>query len=337
MSTILIIVFILAFNKIIHVPNKTISTILQRQIPLSAYSNKTTYLTFYSEKFQPKHSSTAKGLAKRFPTTLIAGFSKCGTHALRAYLTLHPSIVAETPEMEFFNFNFDKGFEWYRNLQPESYPDQITIEKTPNYIESKECLQRIHNFNPRMKIIVLVRDPVVRVQSHYARLVFQIDNFNRSFTEWLKENHQRTILRMGNYAPYVRDLYNLFDKDQVLILDGELFAKDPIQILQVCERFLGIEPVFTDNILIFDKKKGYYCINTKISLFKKLKESADKNKIDVETGCFKGSKGRDHPAIPRDIQNQLINFFRPTTEDLFHVIDQKFQWTGFEGDDNDEM
>ncbi|GFS10208.1 heparan sulfate glucosamine 3-O-sulfotransferase 3A1 [Elysia marginata] len=129
-------------------------------------------------------------IRRRLPKALIIGFSKCGTSALRSFLTIHPDIVAPGNEVRFFTDHYSKGLEWYRHQMPKSTANQITIEKTPGYIKTLETLDHIHEFNPKIKLLVIVRNPVTRLQSQYAHHMYKISvsRSNQSivsFEKWL--------------------------------------------------------------------------------------------------------------------------------------------------------
>ena len=47
---------------------------------------------------------------------------------------------------------------------------QITIEKTPSYFVSREAPGRIHAMSPSTKLLLIVRDPALRVLSDYAQI-----------------------------------------------------------------------------------------------------------------------------------------------------------------------
>ena len=71
---------------------------------------------------------------------LIIGTRKGGTGALLEMLHLHPDIKKATKEIHFFDRddNYNRGFDWYREQMPQSFPHQITIEKSPSYFVSSE-------------------------------------------------------------------------------------------------------------------------------------------------------------------------------------------------------
>ena len=119
------------------------------------------------EGFHNVHEST-EGQRQRFPQAMIIGVAKAGTKALRVMLDLHPQIVTAPKEVRFFDReeNFEKGLQWYLDQMPPTKPDEVTIEKTPQF--ATVCApERIHYFFPHVKIILIVRDPIDRAVSGY--------------------------------------------------------------------------------------------------------------------------------------------------------------------------
>lgn len=77
---------------------------------------------------------------RRLPQALIIGVRKCGTRALLEMLYLHPRVQKAAGEVHFFDRdeNYARGLEWYRQQMPLSYPNQVTIEKSPSYFVTPE-------------------------------------------------------------------------------------------------------------------------------------------------------------------------------------------------------
>lgn len=53
---------------------------------------------------------------------------------------------------------------------PLSFPNQITMEKSPKYFVSKAAPVRIREMNPLTKLVLILRDPVVRAISDYVHI-----------------------------------------------------------------------------------------------------------------------------------------------------------------------
>ncbi|BFZ07573.1 hypothetical protein BsWGS_10612 [Bradybaena similaris] len=270
----------------------------------------------------PNEEVGAKSLERRLPKCLIIGFGKCGTYALKSFLTLHPDIVGPNHEIRFFSSYYHRGLDWYREQMPVSLESQITIEKTPNYIVSPEALSRIRKFNDSIKLIVIVRDPLVRLQSMYAHAQAKSKRFNKTFESWV--NIKGNIAYTADYAKHIKEVFRLFDANQVLLVEGEELEKSPLTLLRNVERFLGLCHAFTDDLLVFNRDKGFYCFNQSSWRYPEMEETLS---LDRWTGCFPASKGREHPEIERRLMRQLLVKLNPYNEKLFALLGKRFNWT----------
>lgn len=109
---------------------------------------------------------------KHLPGCIIIGGRKCGTRALLEFIGINSKVVKVHDEVHFFDEDskYSQGLDWYRSQMPYSSEDQITIEKTPAYFVTESAPDRIRAMNQTIKLIVIVRDPVVRLISDYAQL-----------------------------------------------------------------------------------------------------------------------------------------------------------------------
>ncbi|MCR5877530.1 sulfotransferase domain-containing protein [Phenylobacterium sp. J367] len=103
---------------------------------------------------------------------IIAGVQKGGTTALFDYLSDEPRIaLPRVKEVHFFD---DEGQDWAQpdygayHAHWDAPPDgRPRGEATPIYVYWPNSLERIAAYNPAMKLIVLLRDPVQRAWSHW--------------------------------------------------------------------------------------------------------------------------------------------------------------------------
>ncbi|KAI8773275.1 heparan sulfate glucosamine 3-O-sulfotransferase 1 [Biomphalaria glabrata] len=258
-------------------------------------------------------------MKSRLPKCLIIGFAKCGTYSLIAFLAMHPDIVTAKREIKFFNENYDKGLNWYAEQMPPSGSSQITIEKTPGYILSKTTLDRIHEYNSSIKLIVIVRDPVIRLPSSYAH---QEGKRNiPSFPKWFRSVNFTDRM---NYFQYISVVYKVFPKDQILVLCEEQLEDDPLSVMRDVEQFLGIRQAFKEDHFIFNEDKGFYCFNTSYPRFREL---SDVLRVVPATGCFSNAKGRVHPDISPALLREMASIATKYNEQLFALIGKRFNWT----------
>src|SRR5205085_1545691 len=80
------------------------------------------------------------------------------------YALLSPAVDGDFYQPEFYA----RAIEWYGRHFPlphELGPNCITYESTPSYLYFPAAAERIAKYNPRTKLIVLLRDPVERAFS----------------------------------------------------------------------------------------------------------------------------------------------------------------------------
>lgn len=150
-----------------------------------------------------------------------------------------------------------------------------------------------------------------------------------SFEHWINQLEISSKRRLGTFSPYIRDVFNIFKRDQILIMDGDILTRDPALLLQQSVKFLGLPRISTDTIFVFDKTKGFFCLNTTHPYFKGLLEAEGDRPVNPSTGCFNNNKGRQHPEMSQQIFSKLLEFYRTTTEELFELIGKRFDWEGY--------
>lgn len=132
------------------------------------------------------HSPAVTGSSQNpLPDCIIIGVRKSGTRALLHFLNLHPDIVTVTQETHFFddNASYAHGLDYYRSMMPnvsDVTPRQVVIEKTPRYFMKPYVPARIHEMNSSIKLLVVVREPVVRLVSEYVHFYVRKGR-NRTF------------------------------------------------------------------------------------------------------------------------------------------------------------
>lgn len=159
---------------------------------------------------------------RRLPGCIIIGVRKGGTRALLEFLNLHPSIQKASDEVHFFDDNnkYSYGLTWYRKQMPYSFPDQVTIEKTPAYFITDSVPHRIHSMNSSIKLILIVRDPVTRLISDYAQLAENKAKRDRKMASFERMALQPNGAVNVAYKPVRTSLYSIFYSKwiQVIIL-----------------------------------------------------------------------------------------------------------------------
>ncbi len=157
------------------------------------------------------------------PNFIIIGAMKSGTTSLYKYICDHPCILpAAYDEIGFFDSNFHLGFNWYRSMFPRKKQMEelekkkgisITGEDTPFYFWNEEAANRIKKYLPKVKLIVILRNPVDRAFSEFNNIKrdkkLDVD-FETYFKEEIHEleNSPRDISKFSERASIIsRGIY----------------------------------------------------------------------------------------------------------------------------------
>src|SRR5712691_3472231 len=126
---------------------------------------------------------------------IIAGAQKSGTTALHYFLQKHPQLtLGDQQEMHFFDndelFAAPIDYELLHRHFPPAKGPIIAGECTPSYLYHEPAMERICNYNPKIKLIILLRNPVERAFAHWNMQRFK-DREPLDFLAAVKEEKKR--------------------------------------------------------------------------------------------------------------------------------------------------
>ncbi len=191
------------------------------------------------------------------PDFIIIGTQRGGTTSLYRYLTEHPEIgAAFRKEVHFFDRYYEKGLAWYLAHFPERGEYPVVGEASPYYLFHPEAPERIRAAAPRARFIALLRNPVDRAYSQYHMKVARgLEPL--PFAEAIECEPERlaasddplgpawrhhSYLARGRYVDQFQRWFEVFPREQVLVLQSEDFYDEPEAILHQTQAFLGLRP-----------------------------------------------------------------------------------------------
>lgn len=189
------------------------------------------------------------------PNFLIIGGNRCGTTWIAKNLRLHPEVyMPPKKELHFFDSDFAKGWDYYESYFPEekcrSY--KAIGEATPAYIYKPDVAQLIKSRMPDVKLIASLRNPIDRAYSQYWNLFATAPseghiNKRLSFEEKLE--FTPSLIEQGFYDAELSTFYEIFPKDNMLILVYEETTRNPVSEFKKIYEFLGVNPNIVSPIL----------------------------------------------------------------------------------------
>ena len=190
----------------------------------------------------------------------ILGMQRSGTTSLFHYLKKNPEIsYTKIKETNLFsdkvfsknNHNIHSSFKInlqnYKNYLNIKIKSRYLLEASVNHFYSKLAPAKIHKYNSKSKFIIIYRDPILRLKSHYYMDLLNGLNkldMNESIIMELKENKivgsDLGYLEMSKFSKYYKNWLRYFDRSQFLILyHDDLFKSNSGK--EKIENFLKIK------------------------------------------------------------------------------------------------
>ncbi|XP_071106431.1 heparan sulfate glucosamine 3-O-sulfotransferase 6-like [Haliotis cracherodii] len=255
---------------------------------------------------------------KKLPDAIIIGVKKGGTRALLEFLRIHPRVRATGPEPHFFDRNYHEGLSWYREQMPLTTPGQLTVEKTPSYFVTRDVPKKVFNMSRNVKLIVVVRDPVVRAISDYTQAASKRPGMKPFEQMALLDNRTGLVnsswgaVRIGVYPKHLDRWLKHFPLRQFHFVSGERLIVDPAGEMAKVQDFLGLERVITDKHFYLNQTRGFPC----------LKKPGGSGKPH----CLGKTKGRQHPSVDPHVLQRLRDFYKPFNLKFYQMVGQNFRW-----------
>ncbi len=278
-------------------------------------SQKSSYKRFY-QLFVKRHFFGITSPLRVLPNFFVIGAGRTGTTSLYHYLDQHPSLSKSAyDELGFFDDNFHLGLHWYRSLFPSIFTKFriklqthffMTYDVTPSYVRRPWIARRIKKQFPDSKLIIVLRNPVDRTYSHYdlSTKFGEIRTFEEVIEEdmndivtWNDDSKddnyfatkvENSKLARGFYAEQLPVWFELFSKNQILIISSEDLASNTKNIMNDIFQFLNLPK--------------YEILNTK--------------KVNVSK----------YSKMNSNTRKKLVTFFKPYNEQLYEFLNSKFDW-----------
>ena len=206
------------------------------------------------------------------PTFLIIGAAKSGTTALYQCLRQHPEIyMTPIKETNFFAFEGEElkftgvkqnesslsyqkeiitNWKNYEQQFAEVRGEKAIGESCPSYLYIHKAAQRIYSYNPNIKLIIILRDPVERAYSNFLHHVRDRNEWTRNFISAVKAEPKRIeenwwwgfhYVQVSLYFKQVKRFLDLFGKNQTKVYLYQDYLSHPKYILNDILNFLEVD------------------------------------------------------------------------------------------------
>ena len=219
---------------------------------------------------------------------IVAGIQKAGTTMLSKHLSQNDQLfIPFEKELPFFLEKKIDQNNWNNFLENYFYNarnDQLWGTVTPQYTIYPHTLKKINKKFPKVKIIIIYRDPITRFISHYDMMV-RFKKEKRNINKVIKDQIKNLKSLRKSYNKYPADDYislgeysrlnkylKIFPKKNVLKISFDEFKFKPKKTLKRISKFLKIKNNFyySSKIIMPGGKKKLLDIDHD-KIFKKIK------------------------------------------------------------------
>ncbi len=190
---------------------------------------------------------------------IVAGVQKAGTSALDLYLREHPELcLPKDKELHFFDTDHCFAVEpvdyaAYHACFSPGPGHRLLGEVTPAYLYWPTAAQRIARYNPAMRLIVVLRNPITRAFSHW-NMSRRTGREPLPFRQALEAEPERlralplelaksfTYIDRGYYTGQLERLWRYFPREQTIVFKSEDLLGAHAEVLARVADFLGIAP-----------------------------------------------------------------------------------------------
>ncbi len=295
------------------------------------------------------------------PNLFIVGQMKSGTTALHNFLGQHPQVfMSRVKEPHFFcsDFHLESDqhhgkhlfFDFreetaYLQLFAKAKVEKVVGESTANYLYSSVAAEKIHNFNPDAKIIILLREPaefLYSLHSHYVKFTEENEpDFSTALAlETERKQGKYTSPRIMSpsflyysqrvqYYQQVKRFYDRFGSEQIKVIVFEEYKSENDRIYREILEFIEVDPSFTPEYdsLNVNKEVKYKAINdlVNIPVVKNISKSLFSQKFNEFVRDNFVEKLLWHQApkatMPEKIKYQLMQEYQPEVTKISELLD----------------
>lgn len=255
----------------------------------------------------------------RKPDYICIGVQKAGTSSLINYLNEHPHIFMKSKECHFFNkpkqqkLNKEDFKLYERRFITQK---QYVGEKTPSYSCLPYSINKIRKYNPNMKLIIILREPISRAFSQYNMYKNSADPKKRKKVNSTFDNEIQSELHLEIKTP--TDPKTLTSTGKYYIIRGR-YIEQIEHILSIFPRkqlYIGISEQIKANKDSEYKKITNFITNQLDS--KEIYSNSNKNtnKKDVNIGNYK-----KNPPLVRTLKSNYMNISNLTMKNYINFLD----------------
>jgi hypothetical protein len=190
--------------------------------------------------------------------TLIIGAGRSGTTSLFKILESHPEVCfSKIKEVHYFSIEdlYCRGEKYYESFFPHFKNEKIVASADTYLLMDYSAISRIKAYNPEIKIIVMLRNPVDRAYSSYNYSINY--GYHKAYNSFIDSivfekdiENEESIIQRNNLGHFYGSLYGkhlsewskIFTKENLLIITLDELKSNTDGFMNKLSSYLAINP-----------------------------------------------------------------------------------------------
>lgn len=189
----------------------------------------------------------------RNPNLFIVGAPKAGTTFLWVLLRDHEEVFfSKNPEKEINFFSHEEllkesyykdyrisDLKKYLNCFRKATNQKYIVDGSVSYFSYPTVPKKIHNFNPKAKVVIIIRNPIKRAISHY-KMDVRMGYANKPLLSYIKNSetypsHYHQYIGNSMYAKHINNYYKIFGKSNVFVMSLDFIDDELVRLYDFLE------------------------------------------------------------------------------------------------------
>jgi len=285
------------------------------------------------------------------PNFFILGAAHAGTTSFNNYLKSNPEVFASSiKEPNFFSPTINKlhiglssetpnlSLDEYLSLFSSVKNEKIICDASTRYLYDPQTPKLIHEFNPDSKFLVILRDPIERLQTHLHAYYGYVSTseiksiVNEGIGEFYNQITKPNLVNIGCYSKHLSNFFNFFDRNQFVITYFEnVFPQNVVKtvkdVLDMFDVRLHDFPIIASNVY-YERPKGVVKILFKNKVSQKFLQKTNLEKPFVDYHKKINTK-KKKPELNSEIFDTLKEFYSEQNKELEKLVGLKPPWKNF--------
>lgn len=248
---------------------------------------------------------------------VVVGNPKSGSSSLYDILSLVEDVEMSKMKEPGLFFLDKKNFIRKYKVNFSNKENMIRGEASVGYSINEEAITRIINFNPKVKVILMIRNPIERTYSHYWHKI-KMNELELDFNSVLNKNPNHEIFKFSRYLDHKKTLLKYIPEENILIVPMEKLNNDywiykisqflSIQNPKILKNPIHSNKSTTHRSKILNKFINYIRTHLDLSLILPKPLYLLFRKIWHRVKAL-NQKNYEYPKMSDDIRNQLEEIF----------------------------